>query len=555
MDHKRNLIILALAVVSYLLLLAWNEDNPAAPPAVTQGNTQIELSNPSDLPSSNGDSNDVPVATGNTAPQQAAQSGSSLITVITPVQEVVIDLAGGDIVALNLPTFPSSLDTPDDPFRLLRNDAGMVYVAQSGLVGPDGPDASPNGRPRYNSAQTSYSLTEGELTVDLTANIDGVNLTKRYRFSADDFLIGLDYIVENRRAAPINLNLYGQLKRDNTPDPSSPSGLGMRTFLGAAMTSPDDPYIKADFDDIDDGITPISMQGGWIGFSQHYFFSGWIPRGEGNNTFTARKNNSGQYLIGFVGPQYSVAPGQSTTLSAELWAGPKDQDRLEVIAPNLGQTIDYGKLWFVAYPIFWLLSHIYEWVGNFGVAIILLTVVIRLLFFPLSAKQYASQAKMKQLQPKIEQLKARYGDDKQKFVQAQMELWRKEKVNPFSGCLPVLLQMPVFLGIFWVLNESVELRQAPFILWYRDLSMMDSYFVLPLLLGGAYFLQQHMTPMPTTDPMQAKMMKWMPVMFTAFFLWFPAGLVLYYLVNALLGILQQWYFMRKLDNQSKLKEA
>src|SRR5690606_36360199 len=195
------------------------------------------------------------------------------------------------------------------------------------------------------------------------------------------------------------------------------------------------------------------------------------------------------------------------------WAGPKDQERLEAIAANLGQTIDYGKLWFVAYPIFWLLSHIYALVGNFGVAIILLTVVIRVLFLPLSAKQYRSQAKMKKLQPKVEQLKARYGDDKQKFVQAQMELWKKEQVNPFSGCLPVLLQMPAFLGIFWVLNESVELRQAPFILWYRDLSMMDSYFLLPLLLGGAYYLQQHMTPMPTTDPMQAKVMKWMPVLF------------------------------------------
>lgn len=555
MDHKRNLIILALAIVSYLLLLAWNADNPAGGPApVAQQSTQVNSATANDLPSAS-DTGDVPVAA--PVPNQATttQNGSSLITVITPVQEVVIDLGGGDIVAVNLPTFPTSIDTPDDPFRLMRNDSSMVYVAQSGLVGPDGPDASPNGRPRFSSAQTTYSITEGELSVDLTANVNGANLIKRYKFSADDFLIGVEYIVNNRGTAPLNLNLYGQLKRDATPDSSSPKGFGIRTFLGAVMTSPDDPYIKADFGDIDDGVSPVAMPGGWIGFSQHYFFSGWIPADEGNNTFSARRNNVGQYLIGFVGPQRTIAPGETATLSANLWAGPKDQERLEAIAPNLGQTIDYGKLWFVAYPIFWLLSHIYALVGNFGVAIILLTVVIRVLFLPLSAKQYRSQAKMKKLQPKVEQLKARYGDDKQKFVQAQMELWKKEQVNPFSGCLPVLLQMPVFLGIFWVLNESVELRQAPFILWYRDLSMMDSYFLLPLLLGGAYYLQQHMTPMPTTDPMQAKVMKWMPVLFTGFFLWFPAGLVLYYLVNALLGILQQWYFVRKADQQGKAKEA
>jgi YidC/Oxa1 family membrane protein insertase len=551
MDHKRNLIILALAVVSYLLLLAWNEDYPSVVPAPTTQNSQAEVPNASDLPGSTSPS-DVPAAT--PTPAAAQPAAASLITVMTPLQEVVIDLAGGDIVSVRLPTFPTSVDTPDDPFRLLRNDAGMTFVAQSGLVGPSGPDASSAGRPRFNSTQTSYSITEGELSVDLTANINGIAITKRYRFNADDFLIGLDYLVDNRSAEPLNLNLYGQLKRDASIDPSNASGF-RRTFLGAVMTSPDDPYIKAAFKDIDKGVDPVTMMGGWIGFSQHYFFSGWIPSTDDSNTFSVRRNNTGEYLIGFVGPQQSIAPGQSATLSANLWVGPKDQDRLAAIAPNLGQIIDYGKLWFVAYPVFWLLSHIYKFVGNFGVAIILLTIVIRVLFLPLSAKQYDSQAKMKKLQPKIEQLKTRYGDDKQKFVQAQMELWKKEKVNPFGGCLPVLLQMPVFLGIYWVLNESVELRQAPFIFWYRDLSMMDSFFVLPLLLGGAYFLQQHMTPLPTTDPTQAKMMKWMPVLFTGFFLWFPAGLVLYYLMNTLLGIMQQWYFTRKLDKQSAAKEA
>lgn len=291
------------------------------------------------------------------------------------------------------------------------------------------------------------------------------------------------------------------------------------------------------------------MTGGWVGFSQHYFLSAWIPAADAQNNFSLRKNAAGEYLMGFVGPETRVAPGQSAVVEASFWAGPKDQYRLEEIAPDLGLTIDYGKFWFVAYPIFSLLTLINDQIGNYGWSIVMLTLVIRLIFYPLSVKQFRSQANMKRLQPKIAQLKEKYGDDKQKFMQAQMELWKKENVNPFSGCLPPLLQMPVFLGIYWVLNESVELRHAEFLLWYHDLSAMDPYFVLPLLLGAAYYLQQHMTPMMISDPTQEKVMKFMPVMFTVFFLWFPAGLVLYYLVNALVGILQQWYFIRKTERE------
>jgi len=551
MDHKRNIIIFGLAVVSYLLLLAWNKDNPAVLPVDNNAAVLSEAQDLQDLPSV-GTNSDVPQISTAIGEPVVNSSSTNLISIKTPVQEVIIDLVGGDIVGVSLPTFPSALETPDDPFRLLRNDSSMVYVAQSGLVGRNGPDASSSGRPRYTSASSEYSLESGQLAVDLTTQAKDVSITKRYTFSADDFLIGVEYLISNNSSLPFSANLYGQIKRDASLDPSKTGGggLGIRTFLGAAMTSEDDPYMKASLEDMDDGVPSIEMIGGWIGFSQHYFLGSWIPASTEKNTFSARKNNNGQYLIGFVGPEKTVQPGEQLQLQASFWAGPKDQYRLENIAPNLGQTIDYGKLWFVGYPIFWVLSRIYAFVGNFGLAIICLTIVIRTLFLPLSAKQFSSQAKMKKLQPKVAQLKDRYGDDKQKFMQAQMELWKKEKVNPFSGCLPVLLQMPVFLGIYWVLNESVELRQAPFILWYNDLSLMDSYFVLPLLLGGAYFLQQHMTPMPTTDPAQAKMMKWMPVMFTGFFLWLPAGLVLYYLVNTLLGILQQFYFSRKIDRQT-----
>jgi len=551
MDIKRNALILALAVVSYLLLLAWNNDYPA--------NGALETAAVSTPAAPDGqpvaDAGDLPQAEASAATTAAVptqQATQSLITVTTPSQVVSIDPAGGDIVNVFLPKYPASLETPNDPFHLMYSDNSGIYVAQSGLIGRDGPDAAAGGRPRYRSSQTEYQLESGELVVDLihtTAN--NVEITKRFTLSAEDYLIRVQYLVTNRSTTDWSGNLFAQIKRDRAADPGSMAGFGINTYLGAVYTSPDDPYVRVDFDDMDAGAEPVSVPGGWIGFSQHYFLGSWIgPTNLVNRYETRRNSTTGEYLMGLVSAPALVPAGQQGIFETALWAGPKDQYRLENIAPNLGLTIDYGKLWFVGYPIFWLLTQINSLVGNYGWSIILLTLVIRLVFYPLSAKQYRSQASMKRLQPKIAQLKDRYGDDKQKFMQAQMELWKKEGVNPFGGCLPVLLQMPVFLGIYWVLNESVELRQAPFVLWYRDLSALDPYFILPLLLGGAYFLQQHMTPMMTTDPTQARVMKFMPVLFTVFFLWFPAGLVLYYLVNALLGILQQWFFTWRLERSN-----
>lgn len=546
MDFKRNLLILGLAVVSYLMLLAWNEDyspvnTPAA--AVTAPDMPQNTAPATTAGASAATDADLPQVQGQSPAGVPATPAASLITVSTPTQVVRIDPVGGDIVGISLPRFPTSIDTPDDPFPLMYNNGNGVFVAQSGLIGRNGPDAQSSGRPRYTSEQTSYTLTDGTLNVDLVATLpNNVQITKRFTFNADDYLIGIEHLVTNNSGADQVMNLFAQVKRDNREDPSSAQGFGINTFLGAVMTTPDDPYEKFDLDDLDDGTEAFDMEGGWIGFSQHYFLSSWIAPTSSVNSFTTRRNANGEYLLGFVGADTIIPAGQQVTLDTALWAGPKDQYRLEEIAPDLGLTIDYGMLWFVGYPIFWLLTQINALVGNYGVAIILLTCVLRLLMYPLSAKQFRSQAALKRIQPKIAQLKERYGDDKQRFMQAQMELWKKEGANPFGGCLPVLVQMPVFLGIYWVLNESVELRQAPFVLWYKDLSMMDPYFVLPLALGAAYYLQQHMTPMVTSDPMQEKVMKFMPVIFCAFFLFFPAGLVLYYLANALLGILQQWYF-------------
>ena len=568
MDIKRNLILVGLAVVSYLMLLAWNEDYPPnAPSASIEESPSAGIADSGagqvpDLPlsatASEINENDLPVipVSGEVAAIEAVETPNptQIITINTPKQIVTVDLKGGDIVGLSLPDFPISMETPDSPFPLLRQDSGMVYVAQSGLIGRDGPDASPQGRPLYRSAQSDYTITSDEQYVDLTFTAQGgIDITKRFVFSVDDYLIGVQYLVNNRSNSSWQGNMFGQIKRDDADDPSQTGGFRVNTYLGAAIYTPDDPYVKYDFEDIDDGVEPLQTSGGWIAFSQHYFLGSWIPNADTNNTYTMRRNNQGHFLLTFVNPPITVAPGQSGSIEAGFWAGPKDQYRLDEISPSLGLTIDYGLFYFIASPIFWLLTQINDLVGNYGLSILLLTLVIKIILYPLSAKSLKSMAKMRRLAPKINDLKDRYGDDKQKFMQAQMELWKKEKVNPFGGCLPMLLQMPVFLGIYWVLNESVELRQASFILWYDDLSQMDPYFILPILMGGAMFVQQMLTPMQTADPAQAKMMKFMPLIFMVFFLWFPAGLVLYYTANSVLSILQQWIITKQVERSYKPK--
>lgn len=562
MDIKRNLLLIGLALVSYLMLLAWNQDYPASSAtdadtaAVSQaGDTLPDLPSATpgnDTPTAN-DVPQVPAATANpdTASIAAATNESRTIKVSTPKQIVTIDLLGGDIVAVALPDFPVSLES-DEPFKLLHKDDSLLYIAQSGLIGRDGPDASAQGRPLYRSENSEYRIDSDSGSVDLhftTAN--GVDITKRFVFSADDYLIKVQYLVDNNSGSPWQGNMFGQIKRDGSPDPSQ----SRRTFLGAAINTADDPYVKYKFDDIDDGVDAVERMGGWIAFSQHYFLGSWIPDADTTNTYTMRRNNQGQYLLTFVNPPITVAPGQSGAIEADFWAGPKDQYRLEEIAPNLNLTIDYGMFFFIASPIFWLLIHINDLVGNYGVSILLLVLVIKTILFPLSAKSLKSMAKMRKLQPKIVALRDKYGDDKQKLMQAQMELWKKEQVNPFGGCLPMLLQMPVFLGILWVLNESVELRQAPFFLWYHDLSQMDPYFVLPILMGASMFLQQTLTPMQTADPAQARMMKFMPLFFMIFFLWMPAGLALYYTANSILSIIQQWFVTRQVEKSYKPKSS
>ncbi len=566
MDHTRNILLAGLAIVSYLLLLEWNEDYPQGAPQTNNEELAVGVieSTNIDLPaapqnneiSSTADLPQVQPETSSVSLDQVQTNQSRLIQIKTPVHHATIDLLGGDIVGLALPKYPTSLETPEDAFVLLRNDALGTYISQSGLIGENGPDASSSGRPFYKANQQDYSLESGELSVDLSfSSEEGVEITKRFIFSANDYLIKVQYLVSNQTDNSWSANLFGQIKRDRSEDPSSAGGIGARNYLGAALNTSDDPYKKVDFGDIDKGGTTDSVVGGWIAFSQHYFLSAWVPSAEQTNSYTTRQNSAGEYIMGFVSPTDTVSPGSTTVIEADFWAGPKDQYRLAEISPDLDLTIDYGVLWFIASPIFWLLTKINNSIGNFGFSIVALTIVIKVLFMRLSASSYRSMAKMRRLQPKVSQLKDRFGDDKQKLMQAQMDLWKKEKVNPLGGCLPMLLQMPVLLGIYWVLMESVELRQAPFMLWYNDLSVMDPYFILPLIMGASMFVSQLLSPMTTADPMQAKIMKFMPVVFTVFFLWFPSGLVLYWLVSNVFNIIQQAYIIRSVNKAYESKAA
>ncbi|UAW98410.1 membrane protein insertase YidC [Halopseudomonas nanhaiensis] len=554
MNLQRNILIAALLVITYLMVLQWNKDydQQELPPAA------------SSAPASTGDLPDVPAAGAGQVDSDVPQAEAAdvaaaaenteavpagqLVQVSTDALNVSIDPVGGDIVSVSLPKYPMRKDRPDLPFQLLEQSGKRTYIAQSGLAGSNGPDAREAGRPRYEAESTSYELAEGDdsLTVDLTFEEAGVSYIKRFTFTRGDYLIGVEYLIDNQSADTWTGNLFGQIKRDGSSDPSSSSATGMATYLGAAYWSKEGDYTKITTGDMDDARLRESNAGGWIAWLQHYFVSAWVPAEEQTHVYQTRKDTQGNYIVGFVSPAASVAPGTQGSLAADFYAGPKIQDRLEQISKGLELTVDYGFLWWIAQPLFWVLSLIHSFVGNWGWSIILLTVLIKAIFFPLSATSYRSMANMRRVAPKLQALKEQYGDDRQKMSQGMMELYKKEKINPLGGCLPILVQMPVFIALYWTLMESVEMRQAEWIGWITDLSLKDPYFILPILMGVTMFIQQQLNPAPP-DPMQAKVMKMLPIVFTFFFLWFPAGLVLYWVVNNILSIAQQWYITRQIE--------
>ncbi len=578
MDIQRTILLVALAVVSYMMVLQWNQDYGQAPvtAATTQSSSVNQQASSNDLSIPNSvqaaSNDDLPVAVNELAqdPTLSQQVVSNdLIYVETDVLQLAIDPNGGDIVELKLSQYPRNAANPDIPLQLLENSNERIYVAQSGLVGADGPDARPSGRPLYSVTQKNFTLPDGQdlLNVDLSFQEDDVTYTKRYTFhrglnlecsereisqrkleciNDEAYQVNLTYLVDNQSDQEWTGNLFAQIKRDGQGDPSSTTATGTATYLGAALWTPDEPYKKLSMGKMDDNNFNQAVHGGWVAWLQHYFLTAWVADYEQNNQVTTRKDSSGNYIIGYTSPAMSVAPGGNTQATATLYAGPKLQSHLKQLSPGLELTVDYGFLWFIAQPIFWLLSLIHSFLGNWGWSIIFLTLLIKLAFFPLSAASYRSMARMRAVAPQMTALKEQYADDRQKLSQGMMELYKKEKINPLGGCLPILVQMPVFLSLYWVLLESVELRQAPWMLWITDLSSKDPYFILPIIMGLSMFVQQRLNPTPP-DPMQAKVMKLLPIIFTFFFLWFPAGLVLYWVVNNLLSIAQQWYITRKIE--------
>jgi YidC/Oxa1 family membrane protein insertase len=549
MDIKRSILLVALAVVAYLMVLQWNQDyGQAALPAETAQTQPPVAALPETTPANAAANEDVPSLAGqpqaNAIP--ASEPSKQLIRVRTDVLDVAIDPHGGDIVDLRLPQYPRRQDRPDVPFQLFERSSERTYEAQSGLIG-DGPDKA-SSRPQYSSEKNDYQLGEGQdqLVVDLKYSADGVNYTKRFVFERGQYDLAVRYLIDNQSGKPWTGHLFGQLKRDASADPSSSTATGTATYLGAALWTKDEPYTKVSMGDMDDKSLRETVQGGWIAWLQHYFVTAWIPQAGDTNLVQTRKDSQGNYIIGFTGPAVSVAAGAQGETGATLYAGPKSQEQLEELSPGLRLTVDYGILWFIAQPIFWLLENIHALLGNWGWSIIVLTIIIKLAFFPLSAASYKSMARMRAVSPKMQALKDQYGDDRQKLSQAMMELYKKEKINPLGGCLPIIVQMPVFLALYWVLLESVEMRQAPWMFWITDLSIKDPFFILPIIMGVTMFIQQQLNPTPP-DPMQAKVMKLLPIIFTFFFLWFPAGLVLYWVVNNVLSIAQQWYITRQIE--------
>ena len=545
MESQRNILLIALLLVSFLIWQQWQTDK--APQPETAQSTQTSAGEETFIPEADQAGGEIPTGE---APVAASRR---LVTISSDSLRLTVDTQGGDIVRAELLEHDRDLNS-DEKFVLLSNSPNFVHVAQSGLIGRDGPDGRAEGRPVYQVEQASYQLADGQdsLTVPMTfTNEQGVVFTKTFTLKRNEHVVEVGYRIDNQSAEPVQTQLYGQLKQSETdPDAKGSNMLMAAAYRGPAYSSSETRYSKYDFKAVREANLNQTTEGGWVSMLQHYFVSAWIPaQDQQNQLYTVALSNQGQAIIGFKAPLVTVAPGSEQSLSARLWLGPKLQDEMAGVAPNLDLTVDYGWLWFIAQPLFKLLQLLQSFAVNWGLAIILTTFVVRGLMYPLTKAQYTSMAKMRMLQPKLVALRERYGDDRQKMSQGMMELYKKEKVNPLGGCLPILVQMPIFIALYWVLMESVELRHAPFFLWIDDLSVRDPYFVLPILMGASMFVIQKMSPTTVTDPMQQKVMQFMPIIFTFFFLWFPAGLTLYWLVSNVVTIVQQWFIFRQLEKK------
>ncbi|MBS9857382.1 membrane protein insertase YidC [Vibrio alginolyticus] len=535
MDSQRNILLIGLALVSFLLFQQWQVAKNPEPQAVEQAQSSSTLP----APSFADELDPVP------GQQQAS---AKTITVTTDVLTLSIDTVGGDVVHANLNEYSAELDSSDS-FVLLKDAQGHQFIAQSGLVGPQGIDLSSTNRPHYNVSADSFTMADSqdELRVPMTFTANGIEYTKTYIFKRGSYALNVEYDVVNNSGNNATFGMYAHLRQNLMDDGGS---ITMPTYRGGAYSTEDTRYKKYSFDDMQDRNLSLNLADGqgWAAMIQHYFAAAWIPRNEpGTNLYTRVIGNLGD--IGVRMPNKTIATGDQAKFEATLWVGPKLQDEMAEVAPNLDLVVDYGWLWFIAKPLHMLLSFIQSFVGNWGVAIICLTFIVRGAMYPLTKAQYTSMAKMRMLQPKLQAMRERIGDDRQRMSQEMMELYKKEKVNPLGGCLPLILQMPIFIALYWALMESVELRHSPFFGWIHDLSAQDPYYILPLLMGASMFLIQKMSPTTVTDPMQQKIMTFMPVMFTFFFLFFPSGLVLYWLVSNIVTLIQQTLIYKGLEKK------
>lgn len=539
MDSFRIFAGMVFAISVFLLVDAWVRDHQKAPvaptpSAATQGGTAppVPSTTLAQTPSAS------------PRPEDRKHLPGERIRVVTDLLVAEIDTAGGDLRHVEFTKYRDTFD-PQKNFVLLEETPEHVYVAQSGLIG----EGLPNHTTLFKAAQRSYELgaSSDSIVIRLeAAGANGVQVAKTYVFRRGSYVVDLAFETTNGGTNAIEPFAYFQLVRDTKPPPGD--SRMVPTFNGAEVYTEKDKLHKASFDDVLKNKTtyPKNATDGWIAVVQHYFLGAWLPTAGASREYSLRPLENGLFAAGVILPVGRLDAGQTIKTSTQLFAGPQEQALLKTLAPGLELTVDYGYLRVLAVPLFWVLNEIHNQVHNWGVAIIILTVIIKLLFYPLSAASYKSMAKMKVLAPKLQRLKERFGDDRQRMHQAMVELYKTEKINPLGGCLPIVVQIPVFIALYWVLLLSVEMRQAPFALWIQDLSRPDPYYILPIIMGATMFIQTWLNPTPP-DPMQAKLMKIMPVAFSVFFFFFPSGLVLYWVVNNILSIAQQWRITHVLE--------
>ncbi len=544
MDTRRLILFVIFSMSILMLWDAWQRQHAPAE-VVPQVSSNVDNSVPGQAVNTATSTNKAELPVEGDYKLLSAQR----ISVTTDLYKADIETTGGDLRRLELLKHRASEN--DKSNFILLDDAAkpMTYVAQTGLIGAD----LPSHKAVFTSAAPSYQMQDGKdsLEVRLSWAGNGVTVDKVYTFHRNKYAIDVNYEIKNASATAITPAVYYQIVHDNESNQGSKL---MPTFTGGSYYTEATKFKKLKFANMEKEPLKLEANDGWVGLLQHYFVGAWIPKDGLAREFYTKKLNEHMYIIGTKSTLSTIAPGASLTVPARLFAGPQIQKDLKETAPGLEYTVDYGWLTVVASPLFWLLSKIHGVVGNWGVAIILLTVLIKAAFFKLSATSYRSMAKMRELAPRLQAMKEKFGDDKQKMQQAMMELYKKEKINPMGGCLPIVVQIPVFISLYWMLLGTIELRHAPFFGWIKDLSAIDPYYILPILMGATMIIQTYLNP-PPTDPIQAKVMKVMPVVFSVFFFFFPAGLVLYWLVNNVLSITQQWYINKTIHAEALLLKS